>query len=104
MANNTLIASDNFVSGSLAAGWTAFATGFGTVVAGSPNVVEPTAGASRWGQRWTGNNFPTDHISEITINAFTVEAATGLGLYVRNDGANYYVANFSNGQVNIQKN
>ena len=42
--NNQLLASDNFISGSLAAGWAAmYGLSEGTVISGSPNVVEPGA-------------------------------------------------------------
>jgi hypothetical protein len=103
MANNNLVASDNFASGSLAAGWTSIASGFGTVVAGTPNVVETSAvSASRYGQRWTGNSFPRDQISEITVNLYTVEAGSSIALYTRHNGTNYYVANFNGTNVTIQ--
>jgi hypothetical protein len=44
MANNTLLASDSFTSGSLAAGWAAWpGLSVGQVIVGSPNVVEANA-------------------------------------------------------------
>ena len=104
MANNKLIASDSFLSGSLAPGWASINAGFGTVVAGSPNTVQPTAHATNfYGQIWTGNVFPADQISEVTVNGLTVEVASSLVLRVRDDGggSHFYQANFNNGTCSI---
>ena len=77
MANNTLLASDSFTSGSLASGWTAaFSYSVCKVVAGSPNVTEPNAVSTTAGQIWTGLVWPNCQTSEVTIQALTVESAS----------------------------
>src|SRR6266481_2032564 len=84
MANNQLLASDSFVSGSLAAGWSAaFSFSRCQVVAGSPNIVEPNTLSVTAGQIWTGLTWPKDQISEITIQSLTAEAGTFTVLIVR---------------------
>jgi len=51
MANNTLLASDNFASGSLAAGWSALpGDSVCHVAIGSPNTTEPNALSTNAGQ------------------------------------------------------
>ena len=85
MANNTLLASDNFASGSLAAGWGTF-FGFSKcqVVSGSPNVTEPNVAGTAAGQIWTGLTWPNDQISEVTLGAaLTTSASNTVGLVVR---------------------
>jgi hypothetical protein len=99
MANNTLLASDNFASGSLAAGWSAqFGLSVCKVVSGTPNVTEPNATSTQAGQIWTGQTWPADHSSEITIHALTAEANTLALLQVRwqTGAASGYQANIGN--------
>lgn len=71
MANNQLLASDNFASGSLAAGWAlmASATGLCQIVAGSPNVAEPSALTNTYGQVWTASGILKNQISEVVLAA-----------------------------------
>ena len=70
MANNQLLASDNFASGSLAAGWSALhGLSASKVVAGSPNVTEPNAINTTAGQIWTGLTWPSDHTSEVILGS-----------------------------------
>jgi hypothetical protein len=72
MANNQLLASDNFNSGSLASGWSpTFGFTKGQVVVGSPNVVEPSTPNVTNGQYWSGLTWPSNQISEVTINALS---------------------------------
>ena len=58
MANNTLLASDNFASGSLAAGWGTIpvfsGNGMCQVVNAPPMVAEAKTTAAGYGQMWTG--------------------------------------------------
>ena len=85
MANNTLLASDNFASGSLAAGWSA-ASGLSVCqVAGTtPKFTEPGAiGATLYGQLWTGLTWPSDQSSEVTVLALTASTNNFLQLRVR---------------------
>jgi hypothetical protein len=109
MANNQLVASDNWASGSLAAGWSALSSGFPQVVLGTPNVVETTlVGGNRYGCYWTGSPFSSDQISEVTINSATTDGGTSVGLYVRFGAVGgYYVCNLNmtgGGNYNITKN
>jgi hypothetical protein len=68
-ANNQLLASDSFTSGSLAAGWSAqYGYSECQVVSGSPNVTEANTTLAACGQVWTGLTFPGDQISEVTAN------------------------------------
>jgi hypothetical protein len=84
MANNTLLASDNFASGSLAAGWSAVhGETVGQVVNVPPRVVEPVTTSAYAEQIWTGLVFPNDHISEVTVNSFIAESNTQFSLLVR---------------------
>ena len=87
MANNVLLASDNFASGFLAAGWTAMvARGFTSlpkVVAGTPNFIEENALSTVGSGYWSALSWPNDHCSEITINALTAELNTEIDLVVR---------------------
>lgn len=93
MANNTLLASDSFVSGSLAAGWSTWpnASGFPPqIVAGSPNVAAAHAIGTAGGVIWTGLTWPTDQISEVTVQSLTLNdnsAQTNIQLFVRVNGA-----------------
>jgi hypothetical protein len=99
MANNQLLASDNFASGSLAAGWSAiFGQSTTQIVNVPPMVAEPNALSTSAGQQWTGLTWPKDHASEVTVNALTTEAGNSIiALNVRmQSGAN------SGYQVNIQ--
>src|ERR1039458_2170257 len=87
MANNTLLASDNFASGSLAAGWSA-ASGIGfpaSQVTGSPFVAECAVAGSITGQFWTGLSWPGDQVNEVTAT-LTVEAGSQLYLMTRCSG------------------
>src|SRR5260221_11361604 len=104
MANNQLLASDNFGSGSLAAGWAVFPT-FSKcqVVAGSPNVTEANVVGTAAGQIWTGLTWPKDQISEVTIQALTPNAnsstitlSTRINLLNGANGSGY-LASFSGG-------
>jgi hypothetical protein len=65
VANNSLLASDNFASGSLAPGWAAI-TGLSTchVVADSPKDTQSNVLSTEAGQIYTGNAFPNNQISE----------------------------------------
>lgn len=105
MANNQLLQSDNFASGSLAAGWSTVpgATNKCVVISGSPNVTEPHALSSQDGQIWTGNTWPNDHISELTIQSTVQESTTLLVMYVRMSAAQLsgYQVNISNGTVTL---
>lgn len=69
MANNQLLASDNFASGSLAAGWSAnFDMSKCQVVT---QQTEPNALSTNAGQIWTGATFPKDQISEVAIGTLS---------------------------------
>ena len=88
-ANNTLLASDSFASGSLAAGWSAT---FGhTVCQVVSHQTEPTALSTTNSQTWTGGSiFGNDESSEVTVGTgWTNEGGTYLNLFVRQQsGAN----------------
>src|SRR5215469_3792659 len=104
MANNNLIASDSFTSGSLAAGWSAafLGSGFSQITGGSPHLAEPTAAdGNAYGQVWTGPpSFGRGQISEVTLSNFSSEAGTFLYLLVRADGSgNSYAVKVGNGQA-----
>lgn len=105
MANNQLLASDNFASGSLAAGWAAAPTFSACkVVAGTPNVAEPNATSTQAGQVWAGAVWPNDQVSEIAVQALTNESNNSLAvLWLRMQSGAYsgYQANISYGQVAI---
>lgn len=105
MANNTLLASDNFVSGSLAAGWSAIPTLSVGQVTGTPKVVEPNNTVNPAGQIWTGLVWPNDHASELTVAALTAEAGTQINLTVRSQSGTYsgYEANLLNGTAIISR-
>src|ERR1700677_2502980 len=103
MANNNLLASDNFASGSLAAGWSVlnFVTDVCAVIAGSPNVTEPKALTNGYGQQWTGLVWPLDHTSEVTVASLTSEVGTSITLLTRWQFASVsgYEAVISNGSA-----
>ena len=77
MANNTLLASDNFASGSLAAGWSAQhgVSACKVVGSGSSAVAEPNASNTSAGQVWTGLTWPKDQCSECTLAPGWVNSA-----------------------------
>lgn len=73
MANNTILASDNFASGSLAAGWSlaGYATAMTAITASAPYYAEPVAvNTNFYGQIWTGLTWPNDQTSEVTLGNF----------------------------------
>ena len=92
MANNTLLASDNFASGSLAAGWSAVpGQSVCQVVAGPPNFTEANSLLTVAGQIWTGLTWPNDQASEVTVTMTGSAVATTLiQLHVRNQGGGSY--------------
>jgi hypothetical protein len=92
MANNQLLASDNFASGSLAAGWSAVpGQSSCQVIAGSPNYTEANAVLTPAGQIWTGLTWPNDQASEVTITMTgSAVVTTLLQLHVRNQGGGSY--------------
>jgi hypothetical protein len=103
-ANNQLLASDNFASGSMAAGWSAISS-LGplksVVVSGSPNVSEGGLVLNTWGaQYWSGLTWPSDQISEVSVN-LTSEPGTHLQLIDRwTDAAGTgYLAEITNGTI-----
>jgi len=90
--NNQLLASDNFASGSLAAGWSAVpGQSVCQVVAGPPNFTEANTVGTVAGQIWTGITWPNDHASEVTVTMTGSAVATTLiQLHVRNQGGGSY--------------
>jgi hypothetical protein len=111
VANNQLLASDNFASGSLAAGWSAIhtMTECNVVANGSsPSgyVTEPTATSTSCGQTWTGSAWESDQISEITLGPnFTSESGSYAIPMVRVQSGAYsgYQLDISSGSVLIYK-
>lgn len=107
VANSELIASDDFSSGSLAAGWSQsfVATDLGTVLNLPPHVVEAGMLSVTCGQVWTGSSWTRDQVSEITMNAFTSNANASISLIVRADQThkNGYEASISNGAAAIYR-
>jgi hypothetical protein len=103
MANNQLLASDNFASGSLAAGWTHIFGGSACQVAGSnPYFTEAGAiGNTVYGQLWTGLTWPNDQASEITVQALTASTNNVIQLRVRYSTVadSGYVASIVNGNA-----
>ena len=84
MANNQLLASDNFASGSLAAGWSAWpGLSESVILVGTPNVTQPSSTSTTQGEYWTGNSFPTDQICEVTINNLAATGNAAITLAVR---------------------
>lgn len=89
MANNTLLASDNFASGSLAAGWSAWPNlAESAITAGSPFYAEPTAINTSCGQLWTALTWGNDQISEVTIQSLNTTGTNVLTLGVRYTSGN----------------
>lgn len=103
MANNLQLASDNFASGSLAAGWSAaFGSHLSVVVNnGSAFVAEAPDTATTCDSLWTALIWPNDQISEATIAALTLENGTNLALWVRVQSGSLsgYVLNLSQGNA-----
>ena len=84
MANNQLLASDNFASGSLAAGWSAaFGSGLPQITSPAPFYAEPVTTNVAVDPIWTGLTWPKDQTSEVTIQTLTAVAANNIGLWVR---------------------
>lgn len=105
MANNQLLASDNFASGSLAAGWSSvFGLSVCQVVS---NRTEPAALSAEAGQIWTGLTWPNDHTSEVTLGAGTTQEVTTYNVILRvrmQSGANSgYRADITNGTALLFK-
>ena len=76
MANNQLLASDNFASGSLAAGWSAIHGQSASQIAS--HLAEPNALSTNAGQIWTGLTWPNDHASEVTVQTLTSETGNNI--------------------------
>jgi hypothetical protein len=105
MANNQLLASDNFASGSLAAGWSPL---FGTLACQVvSHQTEPNTLSVQAGQVWgVGGVFGNDQSSEITIGSgYVNEAGNILALIVRQQAGalTYYQAQLINSTVFIYK-
>src|SRR5216683_4173644 len=114
MANNQLLASDSFVSGSLAAGWAVFPTLLKCqVVVGSPNVTEPTVVGTTAGQLWIGITWPTDQTSELTVKNLVIGGNVGLAVrfsssvvsgylvVLKPNGGQFTISRFDNGVETI---
>jgi hypothetical protein len=86
MANNQLLASDNFQrpDGTLTSPWVAAR---GSLAQIASHVVEPTALSTLGGQVYSGPTWTNDQISEVTIGAFTNEVTTQIQLFVRQQTA-----------------
>ena len=103
MPNNQLLASDNFASGSLAAGWSAI-QGFSTskvVGSGASAVTEPNTAAVTAGQYWNAAT-PNDQTSELTLGAgWTSSTSTYALPCVRMQSGAYsgYIANIGDGSA-----
>lgn len=96
MANNQLLASDDFSSGSLASGWGAmFGLSTCQVIAGSPKVTEDNVVNVEAGQIWTGLTWPNDQNSEVTVHALATSVGSFITLHVRHQTGSYsgYQAN-----------
>ena len=95
MANNTQLASDNFASGSLAAGWSQWIPTAGNllpvVIVGSPNVIQSPTLSTAAGVYWTGLTPTNDHVCEVTVNnvAASGNAAITLGVRLQTDGTGH---------------
>jgi hypothetical protein len=96
MANNQLLASDNFASGSLAGGWSVIPTNSFSQVTGTPFVAEPPSLVAGGRQYWSGLAWPNDHVSEMTVAAQTAETGTQVELWSRVQSGSYsgYLAAF----------
>jgi hypothetical protein len=105
MANNQLVASDNFASGSLASGWSAFPSySLPVVVTGTPNVIEVTGANQIDGALWTGLTWSAEQTSEFVVQALTAEGNTNAYLVTRwrassGNGTGYYAVLLYNGAV-----
>jgi sucrose-6-phosphate hydrolase SacC (GH32 family) len=97
MANATLLASDNFASGSLAAGWSAWPTLSVCQVTSAPHYAEPNVANTGAGQLWTGLAWPADQISEATIQTLNSTGGNTLALGVRFTSTQGYQANILHG-------
>ena len=105
--NNTQLANDSFTSGSLAAGWSAW-PGISEcrVVAGSPNVTEPSTLSTACGQIWTGLTWPSDQTSEFTVGSgFVSEIGTTLllGLRITDLGGGSYSGYYAQVSHNLNQ-
>jgi len=89
VANNQLLASDNFASGSLAAGWTAIPTQVKSQVAGTPFVAEPPSTSAAGRQYWSGLTWPNDQASEATFAHLVIDSASSIDLWVRVQSGSY---------------
>src|ERR1035437_2806309 len=106
MANNTLLASDYFASGALAAGWSTMqgGTAMCSVIVGSPNVTEPAALSTQYGQVWTDLTWPNDQVSEFTINITSENNTYGMLLLRQQAGSRSgYQLNIANTNVTIYR-
>ena len=85
MANNQLLASDNFASGSLAAGWGTWSgtTAKCAITGSAPYYAEPAAITNTYGQLWTGLTWGNDQISEVTVETLNSTGTNTLILVVR---------------------
>jgi hypothetical protein len=103
MANNTLLASDNFASGSLAAGWSAAYEKTVSTITGSPYIAEPSSTTVPGWQIWTGLSWTNDQSSEITISALSALSGTSISLLVRmaTNALSGYIAILSDGTATI---
>jgi hypothetical protein len=108
LANNKLLASDSFASGSLAAGWSGFWGNLPVqVITGPPNYTEPNNTSNAAGQIWTGLTWPEDQISEVTmkhlgtavlsiqVRAQSGAAVSGYQVNIANNAATLY--SYTNG-------
>jgi hypothetical protein len=98
LANNTLLASDDFSSGSLSAlKWTATPTQVKSQVAGSPFVAEAPAIGTPGRQYYSGVSWPNDQISEFTLNHAITGGQIELWVRVQSSTQSGYVLIFLNG-------
>src|SRR5579859_6224245 len=91
MANNQFLASDDFASGSLAAGWSVWPNASGhepQIVTGSPNVAESFAVGTGGGVVWEAITWPDNQTSEITVNnLLSTSNGSDITLFVRVNSA-----------------
>src|ERR1700723_680729 len=106
MANNQILASDNWASGSLATGWSALAAlgNRPNVISASPNVTEPTSTSQESFIYWSAITWPNDQASEITMHSLTSEGTTFAVLGVRLNPANGagYIMNLVGGTATVE--
>ena len=89
MASNQLLASDNFASGSLAAGWSAWPNLSECAITGAaPYYAEPAGTVTSYGQLWTGLTWGKDQVSEATIETLNSTGSNALSLGVRYTAGN----------------